>query len=106
MPKFHGDPKEYTQAEFDAKWQQLALQREPFTPAVTYSKKQLFEAMTDAEYDMWEVAEKQQSKRKARMLKEALYLDANDPWFNELRSAMITVFGESRTSELLTAAQE
>lgn len=69
-----------------------------------FSKKRLFEAMTDVEYDKWEKAELQQNKRKRRMVEEAVELRENDAAFPELRAVMVAVYGEPRTVELLKAA--
>jgi len=73
-------------------------------PVRRFSKKKLFESMTDAEYDTWEQIERQQNKRKARMFREASELNDSDPAFKELLGVMTQAFGSARTVALLATA--
>jgi len=69
-----------------------------------FSKKRLFEQMTDAEYDTWETIERQQNKRKARMFRESTVLNDQDTNFPELVTVMTRAYGATRTVELLAGA--
>lgn len=74
-------------------------------PPKRYSKKALFEAMTEAEYAKFETYETQQSKREARMFREATELHEADAGFPKVLSLMQAAYGEDRASELLAAAE-
>ena len=74
-------------------------------PPVTYSKRRLFGAMTDAEFARFDTKKKGQSARKQAVFDHSTELVASDPDFPELRGLMVLEFGEARTAELLTAAR-
>lgn len=78
---------------------------EPPLPPRRYSKKALFEAMTDAEYETFESTEAGQSARDRRVFREATELDERDPGFAKVLGLMNAVYGEARAAELLSKAR-
>ncbi len=94
-------------AEWEAKGNTIA----PYVAPVEkpqpkrYSKKLLFEAMTEAEYAKFESYETQHSKREARMFREATELNEADEGFAKVLGLMQAAYGEDRAAELLAAAE-
>jgi len=101
------DPVEHGRKIFEEARKLLTANTPVFSRPVraqVFSKKKLFEAMSDAEYDTWEQIERQQNKRKARMFREATELNDQDASFKELLAVMTQAYGSPRTVALLAAA--
>lgn len=74
-------------------------------PPARYSKKRLFEAMTEAEYDTFEQTEAQQPAKDRRVFREAQELDAADPGFARFEGLLVQVYGAERAAEMLADAE-
>lgn len=83
---------------------EIAAYVPPPGPPRRYSKRQLFGAMTDAEYDLFQQAEAQQSERKRAVFRHATELAENDADWSEFLALMTAAYGEARSAELLEAA--
>ncbi|MEF2554053.1 hypothetical protein VQ042_22385 [Aurantimonas sp. A2-1-M11] len=70
-----------------------------------YSKKALFEAMTDEEYETFELVEAQQTNRDRRIFREASELNEADQGFYQVQHLLSGTYGEARASELLKSAE-
>lgn len=78
--------------------------REP-AEVIIYSKKAIFDQLTDAEYDKWELAETKQSKRKRRVFLEAQQLSPADPSWPEVLGLMEATLGKERTATILAKSR-
>jgi len=74
------------------------------TPPKRYSKRKLFAELTNDEFAMFEAAEAQQDRRKARAFREATELNEADPDFPEFEGALKALYGEDRATEILFAS--
>lgn len=86
----------------------LAIQPNHVAPQpmpARYSKKKLFEAMTDAEYETFEATESGQTAKDRRVFREATELSEADPGFAKVLGLMQAAYGEDRAAELLAAAE-
>jgi len=73
-------------------------------PPKRYSKRKLFAELSNEEFALFELAEKQQDKRKARMFREATELNEADPDFPEFKAALEALYGEERAGVILFAS--
>jgi len=92
--------------EGDPKKPKIAPYVAPAKPPVVnhYSKSRLFSAMTDAEYDQYEVVEAKQPKRERGIFRHATEVSSDDPLYPKFVSLVMGLYGETRGKELLALA--
>lgn len=70
-----------------------------------YSKRRLFGAMTDEQYDLFEQTEASQNKRRRRIFQEAMELSEDDPDWPDFLELMETTYGADEARRLLEFAR-
>jgi hypothetical protein len=75
----------------------------PLPPVITY-KADIWRRATDGEAEQLVAALDALPVRKRKLFEDAQYLSSADSEFDELRTAVVALFGEVRASELLAAS--